>query len=377
VRSNFLIRMLCALALLSSMNLYLKAQEEGEQTVVDEVIAQVNNDVVTLSMLKREMKDAIEALKQQKGMTEQQATDEISRRKPELIATLINEQLLIQKAKDLNLTDDAETEVNRRMLAIAEQENIKTIEELEKAMIASKLDPAAIRQSMRTEILKGMVLNREVDAKIYHSLTPDEIKKYFDANKDKFKVPESVVLSEIFLSVNGKVETDVLAKAKAIAERARKGEDFVALVNENSERVKGGSAERNGKLGRIPVEEIKKSEYAEALKVLKPGTITDPLRTKNGYVVLRVDEYIPANAPPKFTENEVREAMAMERASKERSTYLEELREEAYLKIAADYKSTVEPLLKKKTATTAKPNTSPTAPASASKTNNKQNEKRP
>jgi microcompartment protein CcmL/EutN len=64
--------------------------QEGESTIVDEVIAQVNDDVITLSQLKREIRERIEALKQQ-GMTEQQATDEVNKKQAQLIATLINE----------------------------------------------------------------------------------------------------------------------------------------------------------------------------------------------------------------------------------------------------------------------------------------------
>ncbi len=76
--------------------------QEGELQVVDEVIAQVNDDVITLSMLKRETKERIEALKQG-GMTEQQAAAEVSKHQFDLIATLINEQLLLQKGKELDL----------------------------------------------------------------------------------------------------------------------------------------------------------------------------------------------------------------------------------------------------------------------------------
>src|SRR5437762_5500394 len=89
--------------------------QEGELQVVDEVIAQVNDDVITLSMLKRENKERVEALKQS-GMTEQQATAEVAKHQAELIATLINEKLLLQKGKELDLADEIETEVNRRML---------------------------------------------------------------------------------------------------------------------------------------------------------------------------------------------------------------------------------------------------------------------
>src|ERR1044072_7409751 len=103
--------------------------QEGEMTVVDEVIAQVNDDVITLSMLKRETRERIEALKQS-GMTEQQATDQVSKKQAELIATLINERLLLQRGKELDLATEIEAEVNRRMLQIAEEQGIPTIEKL-------------------------------------------------------------------------------------------------------------------------------------------------------------------------------------------------------------------------------------------------------
>ena len=97
--------------------------QEGEMQVVDEVIAQVNDDVITLSMLKKETKDRIDALKQS-GMSEQQAMDEVSKRQAELIATLINERLLLQRGKELDLANEIEAEVNRRMLQIANEQGI-------------------------------------------------------------------------------------------------------------------------------------------------------------------------------------------------------------------------------------------------------------
>ena len=101
--------------------------QEGEMQVVDEVIAQVNDEVITLSMLKRETKERVDALKQS-GMTEQQANEEVAKRQPELIATLINEKLLLQKGKALDLANEVEAEVNRRMLQIANDQGIATID---------------------------------------------------------------------------------------------------------------------------------------------------------------------------------------------------------------------------------------------------------
>src|ERR1700687_3028278 len=104
--------------------------QEGELQVVDEVIAQVNDDVITLSMLKRESKERIETLKQG-GMSDQQAAEEVKKRQAELIATLVNEQLLLQKGKELDLANEVEAEVNRRMLDVAKEQGIPPIEKLE------------------------------------------------------------------------------------------------------------------------------------------------------------------------------------------------------------------------------------------------------
>src|SRR5215207_5012593 len=108
--------------------------------VVDEVIAQVNDDVITLSMLKKETRERVEALKQS-GKTEQQAQDEVNKRQAELIATLINEKLLLQRGKELDLANEIEAEVNRRMLQIAEGQGITSIEKLYEAMRQSGLNP--------------------------------------------------------------------------------------------------------------------------------------------------------------------------------------------------------------------------------------------
>ena len=335
--------------------------QEGEPVVVDEVIAQVNDGVITLSMLKREMKDRIEALKQN-GVSERQATDDVTKGQAELIATLINEQILLQKGKELELTDDVEAEVNRRMLDIAKEQNITSMEKLEEAMRQSGVDPVAIRQTMRTEMMKQAVIQREVDAKIFYGATSDELRRYFDAHKDQFRKPESVELSEIFLSLAGKPEADVKARAAQIVTQARGGADFGALATTYSEREANGvrSAPQNkGKVGLFEVPNLR-TDIAAAIKSLKAGGVSDPLRTDEGYQIIRVDARNPGSDTPTFNENRVREAITAERSPKERDAYLQTLRNDAFIKIAESYRASVEPLLKitppPAAAKTAKPN---------------------
>lgn len=336
-----------AIAILMAFFAGSAVAQEGEMTVIDEVIVQVNDDVITLSMLKRETEERIKAL-MQNGMTEQQARDEVAKRGPELIATLINEKLLLQRGKELEMAADIEAEVNRRMLQIAQEQGINSIEKLYEAMRASKLDPEDIRRTMRTEMMKQAVLQQEVDRRVYLTPSAAELKKYFDEHPDKFRKPESVKLSEIYLSTVGKEDAAVRARALEIIAQARAGADFGSLAAANSEREKNGqrsAPQDKGVVGEFDVTNLREDLVA-ALKNVQAGGVTEPIKLTEGYQILRVDARTPGGSTPVFNENRVREAILMEKQPKEREEYLQKLRNEAFIKVAEAHRATVEPLLK-------------------------------
>ena len=321
--------------------------QEGELQVVDEVIAQINDDVITLSMLKRETKERIEALKQAGG-SEQEATAEVAKRQPELIATLVNEALLLQKGKELDLSNDVEAEVNRRMLDVAKEQGITSIEKLEAAMREGGVDPVGTRQTLRVELMKQAVIQQEVDRKIFFGWTMEELKKYFQEHQDKFRKPETVTISEIFLSSAGKNEAEVKARALELVRQLRAGADFAKVASANSEREQNGvrvAPESGGKVGTFEVPNLR-TEIADSVKSVPVGGISEPLRINDGYQVFRVDGRTAASSSATFNENQVREAMTIERGTKAREEYLQSLRDEAYIKISDNYAAAVYPILK-------------------------------
>jgi peptidyl-prolyl cis-trans isomerase SurA len=313
--------------------------QEGEPVVVDEVIAQVNDGVVTLSQLKREMKERVETLKQN-GMSPEQAQAEVDKRKAELIATLINEQLLLQKGKELDLSDRVEAQVNKRMLEVAVENKLNSIEKLEEAMRQSGVDPVETRQTMRTEMMKQAVLESDVDAKLFYGLSIDELRKYFDANKNKFVKPETVELSEIFLSLAGKSEAEVKARANQLVAQIRGGADFGTLATAYSER----SQQNKGKVGLFEVTNLR-PDIAAAIKNVQAGGVGEPLKTDEGYQILRVDARTAGSSTPTFNEMKVREAITTERLPKAREQYLQDLRNDAYVSVAEAYRAAVAPFL--------------------------------
>ncbi len=329
------------IAILAISNAAVFAQE-SEAKVVDEVVAQVNESVVTLSQIKREMKEAVDSFVKE-GKTPEQAKAEIEGKQGELIASLINEELILQKGKELNGVEaDVEAQINGRFLEIMKQQNIKSLDALYKAMEASGVEPQGVREVWRKQITKDIVLQREVDSKVFFGLTPKEVKSYYEANKAKFTKPETITISEIFLSFAGRVEAAVREKAKSLLVELRSGGDFAALAVENSDRP--NVKENKGKAGTLNVKDLDKV-FAEPLKNVKVGGISELIEMTEGIEILRVDARTNASSESFFDENEVRKAMAYEKLPVERKKYMTTLREDAYIRISESYRPMVLPIL--------------------------------
>ncbi len=337
---KYIISAIFLIAVLFSTNLTAFAQET-EVKVVDQVVAQVNEGVITLSRIRREMNEAIETFVQE-GKTREAATAEIESKKGELIANIINEELILQKGKELGFDADIEAQINQRLAGIMKQQNIKSLDVLYKEMEKSGVNPQEIREVWRKQITRDLVLQREVDSRIYYGWTAKEIKSYFEANKTKFTKPETVTISEIFLNFAGRDGDAVREKAKQIVAQARSGADFGKLAVENSERP--DVSQTKGKAGTFNVKDMDE-RFTKALQDVKAGGVTEPIELVEGMEILRVDERTKATTESFFDENEVRKALTYEKLPDERKKYLATLRSNAYIKINDDYRPLVAPIL--------------------------------
>ena len=208
--------------------------QENEPIVIDEVIAQVNDGVITLSRIKREMAEIIDTLVKQ-GKTPEAAKAEIDGKQGELIANIINEELILQRGKEEGLDSDVDAQINQRFVQMMKENNLKTLQALFDEMRKVNVNPDELKEAWRKQITRDTVIQREVDNKIYWGLAASELRKYFDANKAKFTKPETVKISDIFLNYAGRDEAAVREKAKQLVAQIRGGADFVKLVVENSD----------------------------------------------------------------------------------------------------------------------------------------------
>lgn len=330
-----------SIAVILVLNLSAFAQET-QVKVVDEVVAVVNDGVITLSRIKREMKTIVDSYVAE-GKSREEAEKMVEEKKGELIASLINEELLIQKSKEAGLDREIEATLNQRFLDIMKQQNIKTLEALYVEMEKQNVNPQEIRELWRKQATRESVLNREVNSKIYWGSTSKDLKEYFDKHKDKFTKPERVTLSEIFLSFAGRDEAAVREKAKQLAAQLKGGADFEKLAVENSDRE--NVAQTKGKVDSFVVKDLE-PKFAAAIKDLKSGGISEPIELDQvGIEILRVDEKTAASNESFFDENAVRLAIMQERAPAEQKKYMATLRQDAYIKINDEYRPIVSPIL--------------------------------
>ncbi len=316
--------------------------QETEVKVVDEVVAQVNDGVITLSRIKREMKDAVDSLKQQ-GKSPEEAQKTIDEKQGELIASLINEELLIQRAKELGLEKEIEQALNERFVAIMRENDLKTVEALHAEMVKAGVDPKEIRESWRKQVTRDLVIQREVQSRIYWEPNGSQVKAYFDKNKARFTKPETISISELYLGFAGRNEAEVRAKAKSIHDQLKAGGDFDKLAAEHSD--PGVVTQGAGKAENLKVPELVEV-LAKPLKDVKVGGFTEPFDANElGVVILRVDKREKASSESVYDENAVRLAMMTERFPAEQSKFMAKVREDSYIKINETYRPIVSPIL--------------------------------
>ena len=328
---------------LAALVLSLSAFSQETQTrVVDEVVAQVNDGVITLSRVKRESKSIVDTYVQE-GKTREEAQKLVDEKQGELIASLINEELIVQKAKENGLDSTIEATLNQRFREIMKQYDLKTVEELYAQMEKSGADPKQIREDWRKQATRDKVIEKEVQMKVYWAANGKELKDYFDKNKSKFTTPETVSFSELFLGFAGRDEKSVREKAKGIAAELKAGGNWDKLVKEHSDT--GVITKDTGKAEKLIVKDLVEV-LSKPLTGVKSGEYTAPFDVEQlGIAILRVDEREQASSDSVFNENAVRMAIMNEKIPDEQKRFMAKLRENSYIKIADTYRPLVAPIL--------------------------------
>jgi peptidyl-prolyl cis-trans isomerase SurA len=332
---------------------YLPGLAAGQ--VVEEIVTRVNGQIITRSEYQRSKDQLRDDVKQQDPAN---ADKLYAEREKDVLRDLVDQQLLLEKGKDLGITGD--TELIKRLDSMRKDMKLETMEELEKAATAQGISYEDFKQNLRNQIITQKVIGEEVGSHL--SISKEEEQQFYDEHKSELEQPESIKLSEILIApqkpaadksataggggdaktpdaaadpAKQAAETAALAAAEAKADdvlkQIRAGANFDDMAKKFSD---GPSAAQGGDLGAFKRGTLAK-ELEDRTFAMKSGDVTDVIRTKQGYVILKVTNHQVAGIPSmKDVEPKLQDALYMQKLQPALRAYLTKLREDAYI----DYK---------------------------------------
>jgi peptidyl-prolyl cis-trans isomerase SurA len=301
----------------------------ADAKVVEQIVAKVNNEIITMGELERSRKQIEAELKRQQ-VPQDRFQQLLKQAETDLLRDRIDQMLLVQKAKDLEINVDQE--LSKYLAQLQLESKITDPDRFQQYVREqSGMSFEDFKQQARESMLTREVVRREVGGRIVIPKT--ELQKYYEEHKDEFIREEEVVLREIFISTEGKDEASVAAaekKAKDLVARARKNENFGNMARDNSD------AETARNYGELPAFKrgILKKDIEDIVFTQAKGYVTEPIKQPNGFLILKVEEHSQQGLQPfESVENEIMEKLYMPRMQPAVRTYLTRLREQAFLEI--------------------------------------------
>jgi peptidyl-prolyl cis-trans isomerase SurA len=299
--------------------------------VVERIIARVNSEIITQRQYDREKAKLRDELAQQSSGPELEA--KLNDESKNLLRNLIDQSLMVQKAKDEDV--NVETDLIKRLDQIRKQDNLATIEDLEKEAELQGVNWEDFKEQIRRQLLMQEVISRDVGSRIV--VTREDARQYYNQHKDEFKSAGMVHLAEILISTEKYKPEEAEKRAKAAEAELKGGAKFSEVVKKYSD---DSSAEQGGDIGLMKSGSVAPTITA-ALSKLDINDYTDPILVKTGYVILRLMERFSPGIPSfEEVESRVNEALYSQRMEPKMREYMLQLRKDSYIFLAPGYVDT-------------------------------------
>jgi parvulin-like peptidyl-prolyl isomerase len=295
------------------------------QDVIEEIVAVVNDDIITLSQFKAEHEDFYQALSAQfKG---EEFAKRYAAMKENLLEKMITDLLLLQEAEKMEGMNPDE-QLRLWLENLKKENNINSDAELIRALEQQGIDFEEWKKRVRENMMREAVIYSEVRGNIV--VEESEIVNYYKLHPEEFTELPEYKLRAIYLSAEGGNEEEVEAKKREINEKISSGEDIGSLASEYSE---GPEKENQGELGSFKKGELER-DLEQAVENLKVGEMTPWLKVRAGWFLLKLEERKESRLKS-FEEarREIEEKFFNERYQKELEVFLKDLKEKSHIKI--------------------------------------------
>jgi peptidyl-prolyl cis-trans isomerase SurA len=217
---------------------------------------------------------------------------------------MIAQKLLSQEVKKYeDKIDDAQID---RYIQEVEQDRGISDQQLKESLLQNGVSADDFRKQAKMELEKAMMLNEELRQRV--TIPPEQIQAYYDAHHDEFTIKnEKYKLAQILVAVAPNAPPADVAAAQARIEEAHKkalaGEDFGALAKKYSD---DDSKAQGGELGVFGPDDIM-DEILGAIKNLQPGQISEVVRSKHGFHIIKVEQHdVPGLKPLPIVKEDIR-----------------------------------------------------------------------
>src|SRR5215467_14490091 len=302
---------------------------------VEEIVARVNNEIITLTEYEKARQSSGDDAKQecQNRCTPEQLQTNIEERQKNALRELIDQSLLVQRAKDMGISVKAD--MIKQLDQIRKQNKLESIDALEKAVKSEGMNWEDFQSNIESHLLTQRVISSEVGSHV--NINDNDVAKYYEEHKADYVRPEQVALREIVVNTQGKNPDELPAlkkKAETALKRVQDGEDFGEIAKRLSD---GSTKEDGGMLGVYKRGELSK-ELEDKVFVMKRNQLTDVLETKQGYLVLQVlEHYDEGQQSMEKVRNEIMDRLYSTRMEPAMREYLKTLREQSYVIIKPGY----------------------------------------
>ncbi len=291
--------------------------------VVERIIARVNSEIITQRQYEEEKTKLREELSQQYSGPDLDA--KVNDESKNLLRNLIDESLMVQKAKDEEINVD--TDVIKKLDQMRQQDKLATLEDMQKEAEAQGVNWEDFKDKVRRQLLMQEVISRDVGSRIV--ITREDMVKYYNQHKEEFKSPGMVHLAEILISTEKYKPEEAEKRAKEAEAELKGGAKFSEVVKKYSDDP--SAFESNGDIGLMKTSSVAPA-IAAAISKLDNNEFTEPIQVKSGYVILRLMERFDPGIPPfDEVESHVNEALYSQQMEPKLREFLVQLRKDSYI----------------------------------------------
>jgi peptidyl-prolyl cis-trans isomerase SurA len=264
--------------------------------IIEQVLVKVNGEIITKTELEQRQVAALRQRMQGKQIDPETLKNDETLKKalaevtPPLLVNAIDEILLLQRGRELGfkLGDDQFKQVVGN---IRKEQGLLDDDKFQKALAQENMTMEDLRKQLERQMLIEQVQRQEIGSKL--SITEEEARQYYVKHPEEFTTSATVTLREIFIevpaeaggAVNVAKDDEAKQKVEAVRARAVKGEDFAKLAAEVSS---SPSKANGGLIGPFSHEDMSPQLLALVEK-MKPGDITQPIRTPKGYQLFKLE----------------------------------------------------------------------------------------